>query len=109
MQSANPSSYILYKVADPFLHVVARGGPYPPMASTIVHHAAPRRNTTGSAPPPPRTTARVASYLDLTSDDGELSEKLISDIQQQAEQIRRERLPKLVKKAEVPRSSRQLD
>lgn len=31
-------------------------------------------------------------------------EKLISDIQEQAEQIRRERLPKLVKKAEeVPR------
>ena len=37
-------------------------------------------------------------------DDGELSEELVSDMQQQAEQIRRERLSKRVKQAEeVPR------
>jgi 1-phosphatidylinositol-4-phosphate 5-kinase len=33
-------------------------------------------------------------------DDGELSEELVSDMQQQAEQIRRERLSKRVKQAD---------
>ena len=63
----------------------------------------PRRNTTGSAPRSPRATTRAASHLNLTCDDGELSEELVSDIQQQAEQIRRERLSKRVKQAEEPR------
>ena len=64
----------------------------------------PRRNTIGSAPRSPRTTARAASHLNLTLEDGELSEELVSDMQQQAEQIRRERLSKRVKQAEeVPR------
>ncbi|KAI9436147.1 SAICAR synthase-like protein [Lactarius psammicola] len=73
----------------------------PPSQSTM---RTPRRNTTGSAPRSPRTTARAASHLNLTLDDGELSEELVSDMQQQAEQIRRERLSKRVKQAEdVPR------
>ncbi|KAH8982889.1 SAICAR synthase-like protein [Lactarius akahatsu] len=73
----------------------------PPSLSTM---RPPRRNTTGSAPRSPRTTARAASHLNLTSDDGELSEELVSDIQQQAEQIRRERLSKRVKQVEeIPR------
>ena len=64
----------------------------------------PRRNTTGSAPRSPRTTTRAASHLNLNSEDGELPEELVSDIQQQAEQIRRERLSKRVKQAEeMPR------
>ncbi|KAH9074290.1 SAICAR synthase-like protein [Lactarius deliciosus] len=73
----------------------------PPSLSTM---RPPRRNTTGSAPRSPRTTARAASHLNLTSDDGELPEELVSDIQQQAEQIRRERLSKRVKQVEeIPR------
>ena len=64
----------------------------------------PRRNTTGSAPRSPLAAARAASHLNLTLEDGELSEELVSDIQQQAEQIRRERLSKRVKQVEdVPR------
>lgn len=59
----------------------------------------PRRNTTGSAPRSPLAAVRAASHLNLTLDD-ELSEELVSDIQQQAEQIRRERLSKRVKQAE---------
>lgn len=73
----------------------------PPSLSTM---RPPRRNTIGSAPRSPRTTARAASHLNLTLEDGELSEELVSDMQQQAEQIRRERLSKRVKQAEeVPR------
>lgn len=64
----------------------------------------PRRNTIGAAPRSPRLGGRAASHLTLTLDDGELSEELVSDIQQQAEQIRRERLSKRVKQAdEEPR------
>ena len=73
----------------------------PPSLSTM---RPPRRNTTGSAPRSPRTTTRAASHLNLNSEDGELPEELVSDIQQQAEQIRRERLSKRVKQAEeMPR------
>jgi len=60
----------------------------------------PRRNTIGSAPRSPRLGGRGASHLTLATDDGELSEELVSDMQQQAEQIRRERLSKRVKHAE---------
>ena len=64
----------------------------------------PRRNTIGSAPRSPRLGSRAASHLTLALDDGELSEELVSDMQQQAEQIRRERLSKRVKQVEeVPR------
>jgi len=64
----------------------------------------PRRNTIGAAPRSPRLGSRAASHLTLTLDDGELSEELVSDMQQQAEQIRRERLSKRVKQAdEAPR------
>ena len=52
----------------------------------------PRRNTTRSALCLPRTTPLAASYLNLTLDDGELSEELVSDMRQQPEQIRREHL-----------------
>ena len=61
---------------------------------------APRRNTTGSAPRSPRIMGRASSHLTLALDDGELSEELVCDMQQQAEQIRRERLSKRVKQAE---------
>lgn len=61
---------------------------------------APRRNTIGSAPRPPRIMGRASSHLTLALDDGELSEELVSDMQQQAEQIRRERLSKRVKQVE---------
>ena len=57
----------------------------------------PRRNTIGSAPRSPRIVGRASSHLTLALDDGELSEELVSDMQQQAEQIRRERLSKRVK------------
>jgi 1-phosphatidylinositol-4-phosphate 5-kinase len=60
----------------------------------------PRRNTIGSTPRSPRTTPRGANHLNITSEDRELSEELVSDIQQQAEQIRRERLSKRVKQVE---------
>lgn len=60
----------------------------------------PRRNTIGSAPRSPRLGPRAASHLTLALDDGELSEELVSDMQQQAEQIRRERLSKRVKQVE---------
>ncbi len=43
---------------------------------------------------------RASSHLTLALDDGELSEELVCDMQQQAEQIRRERLSKRVKQAE---------
>ena len=59
----------------------------------------PRRNTIGSAPRP-RIVGRASSRLTLALDDGELSEELVSDMQQQAEQIRRERLSKRVKQAD---------
>ncbi|KAI0266149.1 hypothetical protein BC834DRAFT_935742 [Gloeopeniophorella convolvens] len=59
-----------------------------------------RRNTTGSAPRSPRLVARAASRLTLALDDADLAEELASDIQQQAEQIRRERLSKRAKAAE---------
>jgi 1-phosphatidylinositol-4-phosphate 5-kinase len=62
----------------------------------------PRRNTIGSAPRSPRLMGRASSHLTLALDDGELSEELVSDMQQQAEQIRRERLSKRVKQAEEP-------
>ncbi|KAI9508584.1 SAICAR synthase-like protein [Russula earlei] len=60
----------------------------------------PRRNTIGSAPRSPRLGGRAASHITLALDDGELSEELVSDMQQQAEQIRRERLSKRVKQVE---------
>ena len=60
----------------------------------------PRRNTIGSAPRSPRIVGRASSHLTLALDEGELSEELVSDMQQQAEQIRRERLSKRVKHAE---------
>ena len=60
----------------------------------------PRRNTIGSAPRPQRIVGRASSHLTLAVDDGELSEELVSDMQQQAEQIRRERLSKRVKQAD---------
>ncbi|KAI0000132.1 hypothetical protein BJV74DRAFT_821764 [Russula compacta] len=64
----------------------------------------PRRNTIGSTPRTPRLGGRAASHLTLALDDSELSEELVSDMQQQAEQIRRERLSKRVKQADdVPR------
>ena len=64
----------------------------------------PRRNTIGSAPRSPRLGGRAPSHITLALDDGELSEELVSDMQQQAEQIRRERLSKRVKQAEeMPR------
>ena len=66
----------------------------PTPASALRH---PRRNTIGSAPRPPRIVGRASSHLTLALDDGELSEELVSDMQQQAEQIRRERLSKRVK------------
>jgi 1-phosphatidylinositol-4-phosphate 5-kinase len=48
--------------------------------------------------------ARATSHINLTLNDAELSEELVIDIQQQAEQIRRERLSKRVKQPEeVPR------
>ena len=50
----------------------------------------------GSAPRLPRTTLLAASILNLALDDGEL----VSDIQEQFEQIQRERLSKRVKHAE---------
>ena len=59
----------------------------------------PRRNTIGSAPRSPRIVGRASSHP-LAVDDGELSEELVSDMQQQAEQIRRERLSKRVKQAD---------
>ena len=47
---------------------------------------------------------RAASHLTLALDDSELSEELVNDMQQQAEQIRRERLSKRVKQPdEAPR------
>lgn len=73
----------------------------PPHASAF---RSPRRNTIGSAPRSPRLGGRAASHLTLALDDGELSEELVSDMQQQAEQIRRERLSKRVKHADDPPS-----
>ena len=73
----------------------------PPPVPSVRH---PRRNTTGSAPRSPRLGSRTPGHITLAVDDGELSEELVSDMQQQAEQIRRERLSKRVKQAEeVPR------
>ncbi len=69
--------------------------PIPPSA---LRH--PRRNTISTAPRSPRLGGRATSHLTLALDEGELSEELVSDMQQQAEQIRRERLSKRVKQAE---------
>src|SRR5713226_4185172 len=69
--------------------------PRPPSA---LRH--PRRNTISTAPRSPRLGGRATSHLTLALDEGELSEELVSDMQQQAEQIRRERLSKRVKQAE---------
>ena len=81
---------------------VATDGFLQPPQVPIMRHV--RRNTTGSSPRSPRLGGRIPSHLTLAVDDGELPEELVSDMQQQAEQIRRERLSKRVKQAEeVPR------
>ena len=83
------------------LHTDCLQAPPPPHTPAF---RPPRRNTIGAAPRSPRLGGRAASHLTLTLDDGELSEELVSDMQQQAEQIRRERLTKRVKQAdETPR------
>ncbi|KAI0320937.1 hypothetical protein OF83DRAFT_1052107 [Amylostereum chailletii] len=56
-----------------------------------------RRNTTGSTPRTPRLGARAQSQHTLPPDVEEVSGELASDIQQQAEQIRRERHSKRAK------------
>lgn len=84
----------------PPLHTDGLLQPPPPMSS--FRHL--RRNTIGSSPRSPRLGGRAASHLTLALDDCELSEELVSDMQQQAEQIRRERLSKRVKQPdEAPR------
>lgn len=76
--------------------------PTPPAPVPVLRP--PRRNTISSSPRSPRLGSRAPSHLTLASDDGELSEELVSDMQQQAEQIRRERLSKRVKQVEeLPR------
>ena len=64
------------------------------MAFSNLSHCPPcDPNTMGSARRLPRTTLLAASHLNLALDDGEL----VSDIQEQSEQIQRKRLSKHVK------------
>ncbi|KAA1474979.1 SAICAR synthase-like protein [Dentipellis sp. KUC8613] len=77
------------------LHQSADGYLQPP-----THSRPSRRNTTGSAgghPPKPRPPVRGQSALGLPFDDSDVAGELASDIEQQAEQIRRERLSKRAK------------
>jgi 1-phosphatidylinositol-4-phosphate 5-kinase len=80
-------------VADAYLH--------PSSAVTATpHHRPTRRNTTGSVvvQPPPRPTRQLTGHKHMSSQPAhELSDHLDSDILEQADQIRRERLSKRAK------------
>ena len=73
-------------------------------SNTIVHHATHETQHHWLCPVPASNHPLAASHLNPTLYDGALSEELVSDIQQQGGQIRRECLSKRVKQAEeVPR------